>query len=75
MLSLCLAASSLIAGPSPQPRAGVARRAQPRMVLEVLQTIEALQTAGATARHAADEANHRTDANLEPSAPAILTSI
>ena len=49
MLSLCLAASSLIAGPSPQPRAGVARRAQPRMVLEALQTIEALQTAGATA--------------------------
>ena len=49
MLSLCLAASSLIAGPSPQPRAGVARRAQPRMVLEVLQTIEALQTAGAAA--------------------------
>ena len=74
MLSLCLAASSLIAGPSPQPRAGVARRAQPRMVLEVLQTIEALQTAGAPA-HAVDEANHRTDANLEPSAPAVLTSI
>lgn len=50
MLSLCLAASSFISGPPPQPRAGVTRRTQPRMVLEALQTIASPEVAaGATA--------------------------